>query len=72
MQNKKGEKTLFKTVLAGGISGAAGQYVCNPLFIVKTHQQSQASASIAVGHQHEKAGMVKSLAKIYKQYGVRP
>ncbi|XP_061607018.1 solute carrier family 25 member 35 [Phyllopteryx taeniolatus] len=60
-----------KTVAAGAAAGVAGAVMGSPVYLVKTHLQSQSSASIAVGHQHKHQGMSQALAAIYKEHGIR-
>uniref|UniRef100_A0A8C5AHT4 Solute carrier family 25 member 35 n=1 Tax=Gadus morhua TaxID=8049 RepID=A0A8C5AHT4_GADMO len=48
-----GRVSTFKTTLAGAAAGVAGGVTGSPLYLVKTHLQSQATSSIAVGHQYQ-------------------
>lgn len=68
--NKKGETILWRSVIVGSISGAAGAAASSPLFLVKTHLQSQSTSKIAVGHQHNHTGTLSALNNIYKEHGV--
>ncbi|RZC33593.1 Mito carr domain containing protein [Asbolus verrucosus] len=68
--DKEGNTIFFKSVLAGGIGGVAGQIACSPVFLVKTHLQTQSSESIAVGYQHKHTGMWQALKIIFKEHGV--
>ncbi|KAJ3622114.1 hypothetical protein MTP99_002641 [Tenebrio molitor] len=67
---KDGNTVFYKSVLAGGIGGVAGQIACSPVFLVKTHLQTQSSESIAVGYQHKHQGMWQALKVISKEQGV--
>lgn len=40
------------------------------LFQLKIHLQSFSAQSIAVGHQHQTAGMIDGLVALYRDYGV--
>ncbi|CAH0554853.1 unnamed protein product [Brassicogethes aeneus] len=71
LNDEIGQRSHFKTILGGGFSALVGQLVCTPLFLIKTHQQSQASAVIAVGYQNEKAGLIKSFVNIYGKHGIK-
>lgn len=53
------------------MGGVVGHYLSNPFFMVKTHLQSQAAKSIAVGYQHQHKGSFYALRDILKEYGVR-
>lgn len=60
----------MNSVLIGGFGGIVGQLGCSPLFLIKTHLQAEAAASIAVGHQHHHKGTINALKTIYSKYGV--
>lgn len=42
----------------------------SPMFLIKTHLQTQAATAIAVGHQHQHQGTWNALKTICKQNGV--
>ncbi|XP_076024911.1 solute carrier family 25 member 35 [Genypterus blacodes] len=65
-----GRVNALKTTLAGALAGVAGAVMGSPLYLVKTHLQSQTTASIAVGHQYKHQGMVHALSAIYRQHGI--
>nr|XP_040038800.1 solute carrier family 25 member 35 [Gasterosteus aculeatus aculeatus] len=65
-----GRVSAAKTTLAGAAAGVVGAVIGSPVYLVKTHLQSQSTASIAVGHQHKHPGMVLALAAIYKEHGL--
>ncbi|KAJ8966954.1 hypothetical protein NQ314_003176 [Rhamnusium bicolor] len=71
MRDKDGKIIFYQSVLIGGMGGVLGQYLSSPLFLIKTHLQSQAVAAIAVGHQHHHASLGKALKKIYLENGVK-
>ncbi|XP_018565587.1 solute carrier family 25 member 35-like [Anoplophora glabripennis] len=71
VRDKEGNIVFYKSVLIGGLGGILGQYFSSPLFLIKTHLQSQSVAAIAVGHQHQHKGTVKALKNIYLQNGVK-
>uniref|UniRef100_G3QAQ4 Solute carrier family 25 member 35 n=1 Tax=Gasterosteus aculeatus TaxID=69293 RepID=G3QAQ4_GASAC len=48
-----GRVSAAKTTLAGAAAGVVGAVIGSPVYLVKTHLQSQSTASIAVGHQHK-------------------
>lgn len=60
----------MNSVLIGGFGGVLGQLASSPLFLVKTHLQAEATAAIAVGHQHHHKGTLNALQTIYSRYGV--
>lgn len=68
--DEEGNIVFYRSVLAGGLGGIAGQLVSSPAFLVKTHLQTQANETIAVGHQHQHGGMTEALRKIYREQGV--
>lgn len=61
---------FWNSVLIGGFGGVLGQLCSSPLFLVKTHLQAEAAATIAVGHQHHHTGTLNALKTIYSRYGV--
>ncbi|XP_012690300.1 solute carrier family 25 member 35 [Clupea harengus] len=65
-----GKVSAVKSIVAGAIAGIVGAYMGSPIYLVKTHLQSQATSSIAVGHQHKHRGMLHALADIHKQHGI--
>ncbi|XP_071446189.1 solute carrier family 25 member 35-like [Hetaerina americana] len=69
--NKNGQTSAPKSIIIGALAGCAGSFTGSPLYLVKTHLQSQATGSIAVGHQHQHSGMGQALMGIYKQYGIQ-
>ncbi|KAJ9588225.1 hypothetical protein L9F63_018389 [Diploptera punctata] len=68
--NKKGEVSIPKCMIVGALAGVAGAFSGSPFYLVKTHLQSQASESIAVGYQHKHAGSASALQDIYKKHGI--
>ncbi|KAJ8985301.1 hypothetical protein NQ317_007088, partial [Molorchus minor] len=70
-RDRDGNLVFYKTVLSGGFGGVLGQLLSSPLFLIKTHLQSQSTEAIAVGHQHQHKGFVHALTKIYLKHGVR-
>ncbi|XP_037323764.2 solute carrier family 25 member 35 [Pungitius pungitius] len=65
-----GRVSAAKTTVAGAVAGVVGAVIGSPVYLVKTHLQSQSTASIAVGHQHRHPGMILALAAIYKEHGL--
>ncbi|KAK5917846.1 hypothetical protein CgunFtcFv8_002657 [Champsocephalus gunnari] len=66
----EGRVSAVKTTLAGAVAGVVGAVMGSPVYLVKTHLQSQSTSSIAVGHQHKHQGMIHALAGIYRQHGI--
>ncbi|KAM9333093.1 solute carrier family 25 member 35 [Pholidichthys leucotaenia] len=66
----RGRVSTVKTILAGAMAGVVGAVMGSPVYLVKTHLQSQSTASIAVGHQYKHQGMVHALMAIYKGHGI--
>ncbi|XP_032431683.1 solute carrier family 25 member 35 [Xiphophorus hellerii] len=65
-----GRVSAVKTTLAGASAGVVGAIMGSPVYLVKTHLQSQSTSSIAVGHQHRHEGMIHALKAIYRQHGI--
>uniref|UniRef100_A0A3P9QHC6 Solute carrier family 25 member 35 n=1 Tax=Poecilia reticulata TaxID=8081 RepID=A0A3P9QHC6_POERE len=57
-----GRVSAVKTTLAGASAGVVGAVMGSPVYLVKTHLQSQSTSSIAVGHHF--------LMFIYRQHGI--
>ncbi|GAB6019783.1 hypothetical protein CHUAL_001331 [Chamberlinius hualienensis] len=66
-----GDVSFIKSVVAGAVAGCFGGAVGSPMYLVKTHLQSQAASSIAVGHQHNHQSTSSALYKIFCDHGVR-
>ncbi|XP_045473109.1 solute carrier family 25 member 35-like [Harmonia axyridis] len=71
LRDEKGNLVFYKNVLVSGMGGVVGHYLSNPFFMVKTHLQSQAAKSIAVGHQHQHKGSFYALRDILKEHGLK-
>ncbi|TWW74843.1 Solute carrier family 25 member 35 [Takifugu flavidus] len=65
-----GRVSAAKSTVAGSVAGVVGAVMGSPIYLVKTHLQSQATSSIAVGHQYKHQGMIHALRAIYKEHGV--
>ncbi|XP_072231450.1 solute carrier family 25 member 35 isoform X2 [Leuresthes tenuis] len=65
-----GRVSAAKTTLAGAVAGVVGAVMGSPVYLVKTHLQSQATSTIAVGHQHKHQGMIHALRAIHRQHGI--
>ncbi|CAN9501484.1 unnamed protein product [Ophioblennius macclurei] len=65
-----GRVSAVKTTAAGAVAGVVGAVMGSPIYLVKTHLQSQSTSSIAVGHQHKHQGMVQALGAIYREHGI--
>ncbi|CAL1573645.1 unnamed protein product [Knipowitschia caucasica] len=70
IHNSDGKVSTLRTTVAGAVSGVVGAVMGSPVYLVKTHLQSQSTSSIAVGHQYKHQGMVHALRAIYKDHGV--
>eukprot|EP00128_Syssomonas_multiformis_P018850 Colp12_sorted_trinity150504_noHs@17549 len=68
---REGVAPIWKRMIAGAISGAAGALSCNPFEIVKTRIQAQASSAIATGHQHNYSGVFSAFKLVIEKEGVR-
>lgn len=71
LRDKQGKTIFIQSVVITGCGAVLGQVLSSPFFLVKTHLQSQATQTIAVGHQHNHEGTFKALANIYRKNGVR-
>ncbi|XP_074074468.1 solute carrier family 25 member 34 isoform X2 [Macrotis lagotis] len=58
------------TVAAGALAGALGAFIGSPAYLVKTQQQAQTVASLAVGHQHQHQTLLGALETIWRQQGI--
>uniref|UniRef100_A0A3Q1EB26 Solute carrier family 25 member 35 n=1 Tax=Acanthochromis polyacanthus TaxID=80966 RepID=A0A3Q1EB26_9TELE len=65
-----GRVSAVKTIVAGAVAGVVGAVMGSPIYLVKTHLQSQSTSSIAVGHQYKHQGMIHALAAIYREHGI--
>ncbi|KAK5645020.1 hypothetical protein RI129_006320 [Pyrocoelia pectoralis] len=70
-KNEKGETVLYRTIMLGGVCGSLGAVVGSPLYLVKTHLQTQAAQQISFGHQHNHDGTVDAFRNIYSQQGIK-
>ena len=62
---------IWKRLIAGSISGAAGAILCNPIEIVKTRVQASSVASGAVGYQgYRYAGLTDAFRTIARKEGI--
>lgn len=71
IRDKHGNIRFERSVLAAGLSGVFGHYCSNPMHLVRTHKQSMAAKSIAVGFQHKEQSMVQALREILNLYGIK-
>ncbi|XP_031352409.1 solute carrier family 25 member 35-like [Photinus pyralis] len=71
VRDNDGNLIFYKNVLFGGLGGTFGHYFASPFFMIKTHFQSQASQSIAVGYQHNHKGTWQALKTIFKEHGIK-
>ncbi|CAG0914183.1 unnamed protein product [Notodromas monacha] len=70
VHGEAGQISLPHSVAAGAAAGAVGAVFASPFFLVKTHLQSKADTSVAVGHQHDADKMLQAARKIYSGQGV--
>eukprot|EP00966_Prymnesium_polylepis_P285806 6602359-Prymnesium_polylepis.1 len=62
---------MHKRFAAGILTGCCGALVTNPLDLLKTRMQAQASGDNAtVGHQHGYAGVVDGVTRMLREEGV--
>uniref|UniRef100_A0A069DSJ6 Putative solute carrier family 25 member 35-like protein n=1 Tax=Panstrongylus megistus TaxID=65343 RepID=A0A069DSJ6_9HEMI len=64
-----GQVSMWRTMIIGAVMGIAGSISGSPLLLAKIRLQSQAAASIAVGHQHKIYGMGSALKEAYREGG---
>ncbi|XP_017315729.1 solute carrier family 25 member 35 [Ictalurus punctatus] len=65
-----GRVSTVKSTAAGAVSGVVGAFVGSPIYLVKTHLQSQSTSCIAVGHQYRHQGMMHALSVIHREHGI--
>ncbi|XP_048857432.1 solute carrier family 25 member 35 [Brienomyrus brachyistius] len=65
-----GRVSTTKSTVAGAVAGVVGAVMGSPIYLVKTHLQSQSTSSIAVGHQYKHRGMIHALVAIRKEHGI--
>ncbi|KAG9351696.1 hypothetical protein JZ751_022947 [Albula glossodonta] len=65
-----GKVSTTKSTIAGAVAGVVGAVMGSPIYLVKTHLQSQSTSSIAVGHQYKHRGMFHALAAIHREHGI--
>uniref|UniRef100_A0A3Q2E881 Solute carrier family 25 member 35 n=2 Tax=Cyprinodon TaxID=28741 RepID=A0A3Q2E881_CYPVA len=65
-----GRVSALKTIAAGAAAGVVGAVMGSPVYLVKTHLQSQSTSSIAVGHQYKHQGMIHALRVIHREHGI--
>ncbi|KAG5844035.1 solute carrier family 25 member 35 [Anguilla anguilla] len=65
-----GRVSAAKSTVAGAVAGVVGAVMGSPIYLVKTHLQSQATSSIAVGHQYKHRGMFHAFAGIHREHGI--
>lgn len=70
-RNRNGHQSFWLGYFWGGLSGCVGSCAGSPFFLVKTHMQSQAKESIAVGFQRKHEGTWAAFKKIYSVRGFR-
>ncbi|XP_071551975.1 solute carrier family 25 member 35-like isoform X2 [Panulirus ornatus] len=66
-----GSVSTLGCVLAGAGVGVIGGFVGSPLYLVKTHLQSQAADTIAVGYQHKHQGIFSAFFNIAQTEGIK-
>ncbi|XP_060068571.1 solute carrier family 25 member 35-like [Ylistrum balloti] len=69
-KDKKGDVVIYKSILAGALSGCVGACMGSPFYMVKTHLQSQSVQQIAVGYQHDHQSMLGAFRSVYGEGGV--
>jgi len=69
-RNSDGEVVFLRRVAMGAFSGALGAFVGSPFYLVKTRLQSRATASVAVGYQHNHTTAMSALIDVYKTGGI--
>ncbi|KAL6464143.1 hypothetical protein MHYP_G00285340 [Metynnis hypsauchen] len=66
----EGRVSAAKSTASGALSGVVGAVMGSPIYLVKTHLQSQSTSTIAVGHQYQHRGMMHALVAIHRQHGI--
>ncbi|XP_066517787.1 solute carrier family 25 member 35 isoform X1 [Hoplias malabaricus] len=71
LNSTEGRVSAAKSTITGATSGVIGAVISSPIYLVKTHLQSQSSSSsIAVGHQYQHRGALHALVEIHRQHGI--
>ncbi|KAL4659905.1 solute carrier family 25 member 35-like [Arapaima gigas] len=68
--HSNGRVSAARSTAAGAMAGVVGAFVGSPIYLVKTHLQSQSASSIAVGHQYKHQGMLHALVAIHREHGI--
>lgn len=69
-QNNDGVVSVPRSMAAAALSGSIGSFFGSPFYLFKTQLQAQASATIAVGTQHQIKGLPDAFKKIYGEHGL--
>lgn len=70
-RNRKGNVSIIKSALFGGVGGTLGQAIASPFFMIRNQLQSSAVEKIAVGYQHKHDTMFHAFRKIYNSHGIK-
>lgn len=70
-KTKTGKESFILGGIWGGIGGVIGSGFASPFYLIKTHLQSQAVQTIAVGYQHQHTGMSGALKEIFNKDGIK-
>eukprot|EP00794_Sanderia_malayensis_P015113 gene15113-16669_t len=71
MRTSDGTLSYFRCMAAGAVSGCIGAFFGSPMYMIKTHLQSEATASIAVGAQHHYKGLANAISAVLQEHGIR-
>lgn len=63
-------ESTFKCIVSGSLAGAVSAVAASPFAMIKTHLQSRASHSIAVGTQHSYSSTSSAVHSIVRAHGI--
>lgn len=69
-KNEDGTLSVPRCMAAAALSGCVGSFVASPFYLIKTQLQSQSTATIAVGTQHNIKSIPSAVRMIYTQNGL--
>jgi len=63
-------QSYFLNLLSSGLAGMMAAFMASPFYLIKVRLQSSTKNFLAVGHQHNYAGMMAGLKDIFQKEGI--